>query len=185
MTRALVVGCADSVWNEVEAAQKLATFDAFYVVKMAGIHWDQGYFHWITLHPEYMARYRAERAKINLPDSFEIVGPLIDELGLHWEHPCDRRVSYRWPNMTSSGSSGLFAVKVALDDGHDRVVLAGVPMERDGNHFARGKTWTQRDCFADAWTQMASKIKPNVRSLSGWTQQLLGAPDTEWLSQAR
>ena len=185
MTRALVVGCADSVWNEVEAAQKLATFDAFYVVKMAGIHWDQGYFHWITLHPEYMTRYRAERTKINLPDSFEIVGPLIDELGLHWEHPCDRRVSYRWPNMTSSGSSGLFAVKVALDDGHDRVVLAGVPMERDGNHFARGKTWTQRDCFADAWTQMASKIKPNVRSLSGWTQQLLGAPDTEWLSQAR
>jgi len=185
LTCALVVGCADSVWDEVEAAQKLASFDAFYVVKMAGIHWDQGYFHWVTLHPEYMARYRADRAKIGLPDSFEIVAPDINEVGTHWQHPCDRRVSYRWPNMTSSGSSGLFAVKIALEDGHDRIVLAGVPMERGANHFARGKAWTQRDCFTDAWTQMASKIRPSVRSLSGWTRQLLGAPDTEWLSQAR
>ncbi len=185
MTLALVVGCADNVWDEVEAAQKLATFDAFYVVKMAGIHWDQGYFHWITLHPEYMTRYREERTKLGLPDTFEIVAPDIGEVGTHWQHPCDRRVSYRWPGMTSSGSSGLYAVKVALDDGHHRVVLAGVPMEREANHFARGKPWTQRDCFTDAWKQQLSHFKLQTRSMSGWTQELLGGPDTEWLSQAR
>ena len=121
MTIALAVGCADSVWDEVEAAQKLATFDAYYVCKAAGVYWDQGYFHWITLHPEFMAAHKEQRAARGLPDCFEIVAPTINELGTHWQHPVDRRVSYRFPGMSASGSSGLYAVKVALDDGHDKV----------------------------------------------------------------
>src|SRR5215813_5163843 len=134
MKTALVVGCADCVWDEVEAAQKLATFDQFYVCKMAGIDWDEGWFHWVTLHPEYMIGergYKQTRINKGLPNDYEIVAPLTGEVGNHWHIEVDRRVSMRWPQInaqSSSGSSGLYAVKVALDDGCDRIVLAGVPM---------------------------------------------------------
>jgi hypothetical protein len=184
MTRALVVGCSDNVWQEVEAAQKLASYDAFYVVKMAGIHWDQGRFTWATLHPEFMDGYKTERRKLGLPDCYELVGPPAHEVGRHGDHHLDRRITYRWPGMTSSGASGLFAVKVALDDGHDRIVLAGVPMLREGGHFARTRVWEQRDSFMPAWTVAKPFLKGKVRSMSGWTKEYLGEPDAQWLSEA-
>jgi len=185
MTLALVVGCSDHVWDEVEAAQRLADYHAFYVCKMAGIHWDEGHFVWVTLHPEYMAHYQEKRRALELPDCYEIVAPLINEVGAHWQHHADRRVSYRFPGMSASGSSGLFAAKIALDDGHDRVVLAGVPMLREAKHFARAEVWLQRDNFIDGWQQAMPHIRGKVRSLSGWTKEKLGMPTPEWLAEAR
>jgi len=187
MTLALVVGCSEYVWDEVEAAQKLADYHAYYVCKMAGIHWDEGRFVWLSLHPEYMPHYQEKRRDLGLPDCYETVVPLINEVGSHWQFckSADRCVTYRWPGMSASGSSGLFAVKVALDDGHDRVVLAGVPMLRNAKHFARGQDWLQRDCFMDGWKQAMPHIRGKVRSLSGWTMQTLGAPTPEWLAEAR
>jgi len=192
MKLALVVGCADCVWDEVEAAQKLATFDEIYCVKMSGIYWEEGPFHWITLHPEYMAAYKEKRAALNLPSNFDIIAPLINEVGNHWQHAADRRVSFRWnvdpitgPELSSSGSSGLFAVRIAMIDGCDRIVLAGVPMTKEGRHFARGHEWQHTSVFTGAWEQAASRLRGRVKSFSGWTMNLLGAPDVEWLARAR
>lgn len=182
MKRALVVGCSVDVWQEVEAAQKLCSFDTFYVIKMAGIHWEQGFFHWITLHPEFMDKYKEERRKLGLPDTYSVVAPHQNEVGAHAHHPADRRITYRWPNMSSSGSSGLYGAKVALDDGHDRVVLAGVPMQREANHFSRGRPWTDVDQFMPAWTVSKPYIIGKVKSMSGWTKEFLGEPTAEWLA---
>jgi hypothetical protein len=185
VTRALVVGSSAEVWQEVEAAQALCRFDAFYIIKMTGIHWDQGFFYWITLHPEYMGGYKAKRRELGLPDDYQIVSPPPTEVGRHGDaaNAADRRVSYRWPGMTSSGSSGLFGVKVALDDGHDRVVCAGIPMLRDAGHFARGKPWTQVDSFTRGWEIAMPHLKDKVRSMSGWTKEKLGVPTSEWLAE--
>lgn len=183
MTRALVIGCSQRVWSDVERAEDLCSFETYYLVKLAGAHWDgEDHFVWATLHPEFMPRYRAERASRGLHSRYEIVGPLAEEVGRHAQCPVDRRVSYRWPKMTSSGSSGLFAVKVALDDGHDRVVLAGVPMSTEAGHFVRRTPWLQRDSFVHGWNSALQHIHGKVRSVSGgWTEQLLGAPTKEWL----
>lgn len=186
MRLALIVGCADCVWDEVEAAQKLATFDEFYICKLAGVHWDQGFFHWVTLHPEYMAHYQKLRREQGLPDTYEIIAPLESEVGNHWQHPADRRVSYRWPKMSgASGSSGLYGVKCAMDDGCTHVVLAGIPMTREARHFTRGNPWVQVDCFTEVWKLMLPKLKGRVKSFSGWTNELLGPPTREWLEEAR
>ena len=181
MKRALVVGCANEVWQEVEAAQKLATFDTIYCVKMAGIHWDFGPFVWVGLHPEFMERYVAERRKLGLPDNFVSVAPLKGETARVHTFISDRYASYRWPGMTSSGSSGLFGIKIALEDGHDRVVLAGIPMTREAAHFQRGQPWVQIGEFTSAWTLMKPKLIGRVKSFSGWTREMLGAPTKEWL----
>lgn len=180
--RALVIGCAEGVWSEVDWAQSLCEFDTIYCVKLAGVHWQGGRFVWVGLHPEFMEKYRAERAALGLHSDYETVGPLPNEVGRHGHHHVDRRVTYRWPGMNASASSGIYGAKIALDDGHDRVVLAGVPMTQEAGHFTRGKPWAQRACFMIGFDKAVPFLMGKVRSMSGHTQDILGRPDPDWLN---
>lgn len=183
MKKALVVGCASCLWDDVNRAQDLAQFDAVYCVKMAGVHWRGGRFVWVGLHPEWQADYSAQRAALGLHMDFETVSPPDSELGTAGKgRMIDRRVSYRYPGMNASASSGGYGAQVALHDGFDRVVLAGVPMQVEGDHFARGKPWLQRDSFTMGFKECVPFFAGRVRSMSGWTQQLLGLPDPAWLN---
>jgi hypothetical protein len=80
------------------------------------------------------------------------------------------------------GSSGLFAVKIAREQGHERIILAGVPMTVEGSHFRRRERWAAAHGFRPAWQRRADELAPFVRSLSGWTQEIFGAPDQAWLA---
>jgi hypothetical protein len=183
---ALVIGCAECVWRDVDAAQALCTFDAVYCVKMAGIHWNGGPFVWVGLHPEWADLYAKERQALGLHMDFETVAPPDSELGTAGKgKKIDRRVSYQYPGMDSSASSGGYGAKVALDDGFKRVVLAGIPMDVDANHFARGKPWLQRDAFTIGFTDSVPFFAGRVRSMSGWSKELLGAPSVEWLTEGQ
>ncbi len=197
---ALVVGCAACVWDDVKAAQSLCTFDAVYCVKLAGVHWPTQFNVWVGLHPEYMDDYEAQRAALGLPNGYEIVAHAesLSE-GMHGKKGnIGRRVSYRWcchggdqnstrckacpKKLTSSASSGIFAAKVALEDGHDRVILAGIPMDREAGHFTRGKEWAQRDSFTLGFEIAVPHLLDRVKSMSGYTRKILGAPSAEWLA---
>lgn len=199
MRKALVVGCARSVWDEVDAAQKLTKFDAVYCVKQAGIHWPGKFQVWATLHPEYMCgenergiNYIAERKALGLPDGYEIVSPLDGEVGSH-AGKCkqSRKVTYRWPGMNASASSGIYAAKIALDDGFERVVLAGIPFNSNAGHFlpstrnvnneVRGKVWNQQENFLPGLLIAKKYMAGKVRSMSGYTAEILGSPTREWL----
>lgn len=183
MRRALVVGCAGNVWDDVQRAQDLGLFDAVYCVKLAGVHWRGGNFVWATLHPEFMDDYEKQRRQLGLHGGYEIVAPLVNEVGMHGKQGnIARRISYRYPGMNASASSGGFAAKVALEDGFDRVVLAGVPMRHDDNHFTRGKPWLQRDSFTDGFEKSVPHFAGRVRSMSGWTAEILGVPSPDWLN---
>jgi hypothetical protein len=186
MRRALVIGCSNDVWSEVELAQDICLFDAIYCVKLAGVHWRGGRFVWATLHPEFMDDYEKQRAQLGLHSDYEIVAPLAGEVGMHGKKGrITRRVTYRYPGMNASASSGGYAAKVALEDGFDRVVLAGVPMEQSGAHFTRGKPWLQRDSFMRGFKDSIPHFAGRVRSMSGWTAQELGVPTLEWLTESQ
>jgi hypothetical protein len=187
--RALVIGCAANVWNEVEEAQRLCTFDAVYCVKMAGVYWKGGRFVWAGLHPEHMAAFTEQRTALGLHADYEIVAPTDAELGTTGRESKvkpHRRVSYLWPGMNSSAGSGIYGAKVALDDGHDRVVLAGIPMTATP-YFAPHRKWKDRawadvNSFNDGFEKAMPFLAGKVRSMSGRTQKLLGLPTTEWLA---
>ena len=182
MKTALVVGCADNVWEDVQAAQQMHNFTDVYCVKLAGVHWKEPFKVWATLHPEWMDDYEAQRHAKGFPNGYDIVAPLAGEVGMHGKKGrITRRVSYRWKGMTSSASSGIYAAKIALDDGYDRVVLAGVPMETGGNHFTRMKPWMQRDSFIRGFEVATPFLLGKVRSMSGHTKQVLGEPTPQWL----
>ncbi len=184
MKRALVVGCANNLWRDVAAARELCgAFDAVYCVKMAGVHWPAKFKVWATLHPEFMDEYEKQRHRLGLPNGYEIVAPLANELGTHGKKGnVTRRLSYRWPGMNSGASSGIYAAKVALDDGYQRVVLAGVPMTKDGGHFSRGRPWLLVDCHLAGFHKSIPHMQGKVKSMSGLTAELLGAPTAAWLA---
>lgn len=183
MKTALVIGCSDSIWEDIKLAQAIGKYDAVYCVKMAGIYWPHKFKSWVSLHPEWMAGYEGERKQRGYPDGYETVGPLQGEVGMHAKHKVDRRVSYRFPGMNASASSGIYAAKVAMEDGYERIVLAGIPMQAEQNHFIRGKEWKQCDSFLTGLKHAVPFLKDKVKSVSGLTRELLGAPSKEWLSE--
>jgi len=176
----LVIGCAEGVWDEVAAAQAIVPkFDAICCVKAAGIHWPHKFDVWATLHPEHMKKMREERAALGYPNGYRVV--TAKEISKpNMKIPVDEHVSMRWYEKQGSGSSGFLGMKYYVDAG-SKVVLAGVPM--DGrSHFLRNAPWKEgaAKVYVDAWVNNYARMKPVVRSMSGFTQKLLGAPTTEW-----
>lgn len=175
---ALVVGSSETAFDEVISLNSF--FDntpvTVFCVNLTGSFWKWSEFNWVTLHPELLADYEKIRKTANLPDCYRTIGPLESE--------CDIRLPYLWDDQIDSGSSGLFAVKAALDTGHDRVICAGVPMEPRAGHFHRRSVWDQCLGFRRGWEQSLPHIEAKVRSISGWTKDLLGAPTPEWLGQS-
>jgi hypothetical protein len=83
---------------------------------------------------------------------------------------------------TDGGSSGLFALKVALVDlGYDRAVLCGIPMDTQ-KHFFGGDDWRSATSHRLGWEQAFPVIKDKVRSLSGYTERKFGRPTVEWVA---
>ncbi len=87
-------------------------------------------------------------------------------------------VRYEWRN----GTSGLYAVQIALHFGAKNIVLAGMPID-DSPHFnvecglARGIT-ELIEMHRQPWKDYAIELRnAGVRSMSGWTRGLLGGPD--------
>lgn len=195
--KALVVGCSRGVWDDVAKAKSIGTYDAVYCVKQIGIVWPERFDVWVGLHPEAMDKCEAQRAAKGLPNGYEIVAPLKGELGMWGEKGrIARRVSYRWnKEMTGSAGSGLYGAKVALNDGYDRVVLAGIPMTKADGHFMkgtpnvhnqiRGDFWLGLDEFLDGFTRSIPFMRGKVRSVSGKTMEILGAPTPEWLEESQ
>lgn len=183
MTLALVVGCAECVWDDIIAARNILRCNAVYCVKMIGVYWPGTFQVWVTLHPEFMDAYEGRRKALGLPDGYEIVAPPPGELGEHGaKGRISRRVSFRWSGMTASASSGIYGAKVALEDGHDRVVLAGIPMD-NSKHFGRSSSWVNVSSFLPGMDMALPHLKANVRSLSGHTAKLLGRPSADWLGR--
>lgn len=193
MSSALVVGCARCVWDDVKAAQELGNFDRIYCVKLAGVHWQTGDFTWVGLHPEAMDDYEKKRLNLGLPGGYEIVAPLSHEVGQHGKKGrVTRRVAYQWPGMSHSAGSGIYGAKVAMHDGHNKIVLAGIPMEPEAGHFiskdkniqgiTRGPVWKDFPAFVSGYTFALPIMKGIVKSMSGRTRKDLGAPTAQWLA---
>ena len=85
------------------------------------------------------------------------------------------------------GTSGLYAVQIALEElGAEGVILAGVPI--DAGHGARSPHSlmgepARVERYRAEWIKALPAIKHRVRSMSGWTRDLLGAPSPDWLTQ--
>jgi len=167
MRYALVLGGARSLWEDLDTARKLVPLEECTVlaVNQAGIYYDGHLDHFCTLHPEQFVP-KIERQREGNRDF------------LVWAHK--RRPGVTNVTLDWGGSSGLFAVKVALELGFGRVVVCGCPLDPQP-HFDRPGAWEDYRSYQGAWRRHLSQLQGNVRSMSGWTSALLGLPDELWL----
>ena len=121
MNSLLILGGARCVWNDVAS---LGVFDHdVAAVNDIGGRWEGPLVFWATLHPRKLARWEKDRKDMGYPEGYvrysnKMGKPKIDKTLDGW-----------------GGSSGLFAVKVALHLGYENIILAGIPMETNQGHY--------------------------------------------------
>lgn len=165
----LVVGGASCVWDDVEAALQLGEYAGVVGANLIGVIWPGRFDAWVSLHPDKLKRPWVERRRRSgLPAHHRVVG-----LG---------DTPHRFAGQTEPGSSGLFALKVALDDlGFDRAVLCGVPLAPTA-HFNIARPWSAATQYRAGWEQALPHIMSRARSMSGWTADLLGRPPADFFN---
>lgn len=168
---AAVLGGARGVWAELSELETMLGRrpDLIVGTNDAGAIYPGHLDAWVTLHHERFAEWRRRRNGNSNYRAF-IHAPFA---GIEAEIAPDR-----W-----AGSSGLFAAQVALTRlGASRVVLCGVPLDGDQAHFFSRLPWTEAHVFRRGFEAALPVIRDTVRSMSGWTRDLLGAPDAQWLN---
>ncbi len=128
--------------------------------------------HWATLEP----RFFADESK-RLGDALsKHTGADLAETGFN----------FYWSKKPPGwdGTGGLFAAKIALAMGYDRIVLCGIPMDGSGHWYSKGDDTRGLDIFIGPWIEFAKRLDVinRVRSMSGRTRQLLGAPNRDFLT---
>jgi len=177
--KALVVGRAKGVWEEVDALKKMATFDAVLVVGKIGSFYPDEITHWVSFHTHGFSKWAHEREVRGFSEAQSywtsvFKGPMIAEVN-------GKRIGRV---ECVGGSSGLIAVTVALEVVNaDRVALAGIPMDNERGHVDIEKPWDEAQHYRQAWLDVLPKLTGRVRSMSGWTLGILGGapPTREWL----
>jgi hypothetical protein len=182
LTTALILGGAECVWDDVEAALDLGEFDAVVACNDVAAVWPGPLAALVTLHPEKAGLWLKRRAQAGYEPPAAVYGHVIPRRP-HRDPNVTHAVDPYFPGQTLSGSSGLFAAKVALVDlGHDRGVLCGVPMLMKAGHIVRGKPWSGANSHQQGWKQVMPALKGRLTSMSGWTAQHLGRPDADWFT---
>ncbi len=182
MRTALVLGGAANVWADLEAALDLGEFSGVITCNDVTVAYPGPIDACCSLHASSWGRWLADREARGFPCPGKVLGHL-DAKGIR-QSEADGYVEFRFPGQDRSGSSGLFALKVALIDmGFDRAVLCGVPMTAEQGHFFDARQWRGARAHRKGWEQALPHIADKARSMSGWTRELLGAPTKEWLAQ--
>lgn len=182
MRTALVLGGAACVTEDVDAALALGEFQGVVGCNDVGIAWPGRMAAWVSLHSEKLGHWSGQRAMLGLPTHTALYGHR-DERRERPKTPSVVLTDFLFEGQTDTGSSGLFALKVALVDlGFDRAVVCGCPMTPAGRHFFDDTAWAGAAAHRRGWSQALPMIKDRTRSMSGWTATLLGLPDTAWLA---
>jgi hypothetical protein len=134
--------------------------------------------HWISIHGDFLPAWLDERVAAGRDLPKVLVGNFLN--GNH-----DERIS-RWEVCPYPGSSSMYAIRWALYWGYRRIVLCGVPLTGDQTVLTDGTT--KKDCkgyhvYHGDWEKQMDKLPlaECVRSFSGWTRELLGSPEREFL----
>jgi len=130
--------------------------------------------HWCTMHPDKLTGWVNARRKAGRPDAKQLWIPQ------HREPPKELTGLVRHA-PSWGGSSGLLCCVVVLKILNCRAVLAGVPMTADTAHYNSSKPWTDVVHYTSNWIRFRSELNDRIKSMSGWTKELLGEPTAEWL----
>ncbi len=176
----LLIGSAACVWED--AAQWRNQGWPVAAVNRIGIDWPGELAHWCSWHHELLPLWAMVRSPY-MDNGRLCRGPMQTQF--HSTRPVPGGNSTAWSFRLKRGNSTMFALMVLLALGYEKVIMAGCPHDASGYYFRA--PWVPRVDYGvqagrETWCEAAATFfQDRVRSMSGWTRELLGEPDTEWL----
>lgn len=177
---ALVLGGAACLNEDLQTAADLGVTEsnaAIIATNHAGRDREGRVDVWVSFHAEHMKRWMVTRAEAGRSPAMILCS--VDRPFHPPQIPDGLRLLPNW-----RGSSGLLAVTAALDLGFSSVILCGVPLTLAGAHYDDPRPWEDAGNYRAGWIEQLPVLKDRVKSLSGWTRDLLGAPDSAWLMES-
>jgi len=120
----------------------------------------------VTYHPDEIPQFKPRRAKAGGNTDFLVISHIKQT-----EKGDPYAVDIVEPYQAPTGSSSLCGALAGIRLGYDRIVLCGCPLDV--------KPYL---VFQAGWTAKLKEVAGRVRSMSGWTKDLLGEPTEEWLN---
>ncbi len=150
-----IVGDGPTRESDILAFQDMDVAHQVCCINRAGLHYPTTFPLWYSYHAKDLAKWAQRRPGSRLLSCNCYTG--IEYIPLQAKH--------------TKGGSAMQALRICLDHlGFSRVVLAGVPL-----------SGPYRTVFGSAWEYYASLFADRVRSLSGFTMELFGTPEKEWI----
>lgn len=162
----IVTGSHPDVLVDIAAVPRVRSFD-FMAIGLDAVDtyaWPIRYM--ATYHPAEIPEIRRRREQAGGNTDYTVIS--------HEWQPGVQVVEPLLPGERS-GSSALLGTQAALKLGYDRVILCGCPLTGKNDKGGAYET------FREGWKQKQALLAGRVRSMSGWTRELLGSPTEEWL----
>ena len=181
---AAMIGCAPCWENDLERLISFCPdFDIFAIGLDCPYKSRIDYF--VTYHIEDIEAYKNKRMKEGLSLDYKVISHTNDFTKYCRERNkkakwANTNVDIVYPHQAPSGSSSLLGTKAALFKlGYNKVVLIGCPMDT-GSIENKDKSYS---VFRKGWLHFKSDLIGKVKSMSGWTKELLGELTKEWIEK--
>jgi hypothetical protein len=180
MKKALVVGSAPCVFEDLFDAPKWPKI----VVNWAGIRHLGPIEFWASLHRHLI--YEGIKIRRDKGGDMAFTAWAKAPAGERVPNVPSPTKMKHYINKWGAGSSGWYAIEVALKElGYDRLILCGIPMTGETTIQKAGIEERIRndepfiETLRPRWSLHMDKLQGKVKSMSGWTRELLGGPE-DW-----
>ena len=189
MPNLIIVGSGRCVWDDLEKLWPI-TDDVMCVNDMI-IHYPGEIDHVFSC-DGYMLKHWWDARRPPYRDQFKKI-PQFHTVNNDQDVP----KGYNLWAFAGGGTSGLAACFAGIGMGYEHIVLCGVPIDNEGHYWEApwGKTNFQREIANSTgqirgdgrrfWVNAKEKFNGRVKSMSGYTKKLLGAPNAGSSSELR
>jgi len=90
-----------------------------------------------------------------------------------------------WP-VDTQGTVAMFATRVlTMGMNYEKVVLTGVHISEKCGYFygSPEMRFGYKESCSEIWEKNLDLLRRRVRSMGGWTEELLGRPERDWLKE--
>lgn len=185
----LITGDGDTLPTDTREFESWGIPHDLYAVNRSLIFHERKVDHWAAVDLEETIWFAENVNSSVAPGNHHIVRHTIGEVPVAadvcWE------MDYEWENenqkLVFGGNSGYFAVLTAIFMGYQKIVVAGMPLNRNPHWYENkqdyvGPNWNGA-CYTN-WMdfKMQSPDADKVKSMSGYSAFILGNATREWLN---